>query len=1458
MAISTQMRAELLLETSGLSRQEQLMVKTACPKPSFEGYSEILLEHHGRIHLRDSRNLAPPSRPFQPKGAGKNKGKGWYRSGYIAGEYNDHGGDEAADDGDNNDWNEDYDNGAYVGYGDEPSTEDPDDCDWVSDEDLGIALTAMAACDMDETSTEGLEELGEACQHQLQAYAAVGRAKGKGPFKGSGKGKDKGKGKGKRVVRTQLSIQDRKVRLASLKKNSRCLRCGGYGHWAGDPECKMPNKKPNATASVPGQMPSQGKVGYFALSDSSGDDDDLPCVVIGTGNKKKSCGYMGYRTPQGSPAKAKARSPLRPSPVSSDGSFSHVSHASHASGPRVPRMPNFRARRENPMDDVSLPAGSDHVFTFGQHKGYTYHEVLMQYPGYYVWGRNEPGTSRILNQFLDWVDMYYDVDHGTHQVTPKVAPEEVQPRPSPVPGSRHKTAARKPPNPPVEIPGHVCRDFMKWGSTAYVEKKTCRDCGKVTVTPKNPTYAHDPETCTHAVTDKRGSTKSTSRTFCLLCGTHVDEMPRDEGKRREALGRAVSQSAAPLVDLAEDLLKYERLELLLNTEDTVAVMHQFQHDCEIELEHDPNMRASVMIDILRNAIEAVMEARETAPAGYMALSPLEDELECDALPVVDVLNDEHVWGVLDEGCNSTVCGHDWMESCRAKLKNIGFDAPMQSDEQKAFKGLAGNVRTKGRYRIPFALEPEGGRKLPGVLETYVVGEPGGPTPLLLSQHAQAALGLVKDMATSTCTLGRNGPTLKLHRTKDSGLLCVCLSKGLINMSCRQTSTQIRELRTPDNMAYVSTTPRTMAPAGQQVLIYTAGKDFCPPLDAYCNDPSARNLERLCQNFGLGDREVFVVDTLELGDPHHDKSLRSHIGTHPDILAGLVRNDWTMQVMHALVRRVKQSVDEGKSVAVIAYCRRNRHRSVALGWLVSSALEFLQVSCSLTHANARTSWQQMSGGCRGRCEHCQHENTDAKTEAEDHAGKLCDLARCEMTEKDMAVLDDVCEVRGIGLAPVPKAAPSAPAPRAPRARVSPPVPPEPSRASSASASARPAPATRPPPRTPPRRPSPRRRTPTPPRRSRSPARDGQQTEALIARISELTSVVSQLVAERDQARASASSTYRSRRSRSDSRDSRRRGRSRSPRESRYGEAPWRREVSYRRPRTPPRPPPRSPTPLPRRRPPARQMSLESVMAGWPSHLDLPAREDDGTSWNKRVDAHGLSVELLDAMWYAAAVDHQSGYKQKCLRWIAPYFPGTTAEERKVQIVEQNNMAANVKVAVLGPDYIGMCLQEETSSARGIRKSWASPSMRVDGWSVTIYDYIDRSWTVDGTYPVETELEYQHESTGRILVYAPTREAEETPPDDPGDAGDNGDNGDNGDDNNEGDGHEDGHDEQKDDDVEEITEESTHLAMAEDGGVEETMESQEPMDVVEEVPTAHAAVTVPKEEIPEQKTPELKAL
>ena len=91
----------------------------------------------------------------------------------------------------------------------------------------------------------------------------------------------------------------------------------------------------------------------------------------------------------------------------------------------------------------------------------------------------------------------------------------------------------------------------------------------------------------------------------------------------------------------------------------------------------------------------------------------------------------------------------------------------------------------------------------------------------------------------------------------------------------------------------------------------------------------------------------------------------------------------------------------------------------------------------------------------------------------------------------------------------------------------------------------------------------------------------------------------------------------------------------------------------------------------------------------------------------------------------------------------------------------------------------------------------------------------------------ELGYHHEYTGRILVYAPTKEAEASSPQEPGDPGDAEDG------NGGGDAPGDDQEEEKDDDVEEITEEdSTRLVL---DAEMETTESQEPI--------AHAAVTAP---------------
>ena len=80
-SLSDSLRAELLVELSGLSRDQQLMIK-ACAAGShdFETYAKIMTEHHGLIHLRGNRLLdSTPHRPgserddrkWQPKGAGK-------------------------------------------------------------------------------------------------------------------------------------------------------------------------------------------------------------------------------------------------------------------------------------------------------------------------------------------------------------------------------------------------------------------------------------------------------------------------------------------------------------------------------------------------------------------------------------------------------------------------------------------------------------------------------------------------------------------------------------------------------------------------------------------------------------------------------------------------------------------------------------------------------------------------------------------------------------------------------------------------------------------------------------------------------------------------------------------------------------------------------------------------------------------------------------------------------------------------------------------------------------------------------------------------------------------------------------------------------------------------------------------------------------------------------------------
>ena len=94
----------------------------------------------------------------------------------------------------------------------------------VSDDDVAAALNVLESCDPDAYP----DAAAEAIQLQLAANVVMGKA---------GKGKSQGKGKGFPVVKSNLSIGDRKKRLQEIKSKSKCLKCGQVGHWSGDPQC---------------------------------------------------------------------------------------------------------------------------------------------------------------------------------------------------------------------------------------------------------------------------------------------------------------------------------------------------------------------------------------------------------------------------------------------------------------------------------------------------------------------------------------------------------------------------------------------------------------------------------------------------------------------------------------------------------------------------------------------------------------------------------------------------------------------------------------------------------------------------------------------------------------------------------------------------------------------------------------------------------------------------------------------------------------------------------------------------------------------------------------------------------------------------------------------------------------------------------------------------------------------
>ena len=322
--------------------------------------------------------------------------------------------------------------------------------------------------------------------------------------------------------------------------------------------------------------------------------------------------------------------------------------------------------------------------------------------------------------FLDWATDNYEIDGESHEVIPRMLPLEVA---SSVARSSHEkrtgSGRQMPPNPPL-AKCDTCTRFTGLLSNAYIQVRTCLDCGHQTRTKCVQVFTERPETRRHQDLDKRGISKFTARLFCKQCGTFVDELPQAEARRRRQLGQDIATLPSSAIDTTERVITAEKDDVCLDQEGAYHMMTIFQQDLDLELQSGEPVRAAVVYETLANAIEAVREADPEHCFMAVALSPMDDQIVGPALRVVDIWNDEGVWAVLDEGCNSTAGGSEWTERAVEAYAAVGYDVVKVSDETTHFKGLSGVTKTHGSYRIPFALTfVNNNQKLPGIMEIHV-------------------------------------------------------------------------------------------------------------------------------------------------------------------------------------------------------------------------------------------------------------------------------------------------------------------------------------------------------------------------------------------------------------------------------------------------------------------------------------------------------------------------------------------------------------------------------------------------------------------------------------------------------------------------------------------------------------------------------------------------------------------
>ena len=163
--LSEPMKVELLLELSGLSRQEIIVIKACAPDAkSFESVAATLVEQYSGVHLREGRSLGGRPSGYRPKGKGKTykayTADAWYEEDVYYEEDQDQEGDfnEAS--------YQAFDEEPASGYPEDPEGDGEDYEDYELSESEAIALNCLEK--LEESS-----EAGHAVQLRLAASCSL-------------------------------------------------------------------------------------------------------------------------------------------------------------------------------------------------------------------------------------------------------------------------------------------------------------------------------------------------------------------------------------------------------------------------------------------------------------------------------------------------------------------------------------------------------------------------------------------------------------------------------------------------------------------------------------------------------------------------------------------------------------------------------------------------------------------------------------------------------------------------------------------------------------------------------------------------------------------------------------------------------------------------------------------------------------------------------------------------------------------------------------------------------------------------------------------------------------------------------------------------------------------------------------------------------------------------------------